>query len=70
MYIITNPEIEDPLDLPSGDLDVPLVIQDKNLDANGDLIFTTGDVPTIHPFWTPGTSGNYITVNGKVQRSF
>jgi FtsP/CotA-like multicopper oxidase with cupredoxin domain len=56
----------DPANLP--DL-VPLVIQDRMFDTNGQLYFPAG-VPFIpnpdHPYWVPEFLGDVICVNGKV----
>ena len=46
---------------------VPLVIQDRMFDANGELYFpNVGLNPAIHPFWMPEFIGDTIVVNGKV----
>ena len=55
----------DPANLPQL---VPLVIQDRMFDTNGQLYFPAG-VPFIpnpdHPFWVPEFLGDVICVNGK-----
>ncbi|WP_373513227.1 multicopper oxidase family protein, partial [Persicitalea sp.] len=58
MFIIDSPE-ERALKLPSGDYEIPLVIQDKRVDANGGLVYnpTMGEVMI-------GYMGDTITVNG------
>jgi spore coat protein A len=46
---------------------VPMVIQDRMFDTNGELFFpNVGLNPTIHPFWVPEFIGDTILVNGKV----
>jgi FtsP/CotA-like multicopper oxidase with cupredoxin domain len=46
---------------------VPLVIQDRMFDTNGQLFFpNVGLNPLIHPFWVPEFIGDTILVNGKV----
>jgi spore coat protein A len=46
---------------------VPLVIQDRMFDTNGQLYFpAVGLNPLIHPFWVPEFIGDTIVVNGKV----
>ena len=56
-YLIKDPA-EDALGLPSGSQDIPLLIQDKTLDANNNLVYAF-DV------WD-GQKGNLPVVNGKV----
>jgi spore coat protein A len=46
---------------------VPMVIQDRMFDTNGQLYFpNVGLNPAIHPFWVPEFIGDTILVNGKV----
>ena len=46
---------------------VPLVIQDRMFDVNGQLFFPNfGINPMTHPFWIPEFLGDTIVVNGKV----
>ena len=49
---------------------VPLVIQDRMFDTNGQLYFPAGAPfspnPAVHPFWVPEFEGDVIVVNGKV----
>jgi FtsP/CotA-like multicopper oxidase with cupredoxin domain len=47
------------LQLPSGAFDIPLLLQDKTFDAQGQLIF--------NPFEHDGFLGNQFMVNGKIQ---
>jgi spore coat protein A len=66
-YLLKSPE--DPISslLPSGEYDVPLLIQDRNFLNDGSLYFSsTGSAPNIHPYWNPTFLGNTIMVNGKV----
>ncbi|KAI3961080.1 hypothetical protein MKW92_002666 [Papaver armeniacum] len=66
-YIIRHPEIEDPLQLPSGHkYDQTLVIFDRMFNVDGSIYMNnTGDNPSIHPQWQPEYFGNMIIVNGK-----
>lgn len=66
-YIIEKPEVDDPLDLPSGeDDDIHLIIADRSFNTDGTLYMnSTGNVPSIHPQWQPEYFGEAITVNGK-----
>jgi spore coat protein A len=67
-----------PLKLPAGSQEIELVIQDRQFDTNGQLIFPDGtppDNPTglnggppnpgVHPYWIPEFFGDTIMVNGK-----
>jgi len=64
--------LRDPLDtiaqyLPSGQYEMPLVIQDRTFKINGEFWFPdVGLNPTIHPYWMPEFFGNTIMVNGLV----
>ena len=61
-FYIVEDELEDSLDLPSGDFDVPLVIQDRSFDANGTLRYTENI--------DEGFLGDTIVVNGTVSPRF
>ncbi len=53
--------------LPTGQFEVPLVIQDRNFLSDGSLYFSNeGSAPAIHPYWNPTFLGNTIMVNGLV----
>jgi spore coat protein A len=53
--------------LPSGEYEMPLVIQDRIFLSDGSLYFSSeGTNPAIHPYWQPAYLGNTIMVNGKV----
>ncbi len=45
---------------------IPLVIQDRMFDTNGELFFPTVGVNPEHPWWVPEFVGDTIIVNGKV----
>ncbi len=45
---------------------VPLVIQDRMFDTNGQLFFPNAGVSPEHPIWVPEFVGDTIIVNGKV----
>ena len=54
---------------PSGadtELVVPLVIQDRMFDTNGQLFFPNLGINPEHPYWVPEFVGDTIIVNGKV----
>ena len=61
-FYIVEDELEDSLDLPSGDFDVPLVIQDRAFNANGSLRYTENI--------DEGFLGDTIVVNGTVSPRF
>jgi spore coat protein A len=52
----------------SGPVDylVPLVLQDRMFDTNGQLFFPNVGINPEHPFWIPEFVGDTIVVNGKV----
>lgn len=69
-YAITDPALVlppglDPVGL-GGRLLVPLVIQDRMFDTNGQLFFPKVGVNPEHPYWVPEFVGDTIIVNGKV----
>jgi spore coat protein A len=45
---------------------IPLVIQDRMFDVNGQLFFPNVGINPEHPFWIPEFVGDTIVVNGKV----
>jgi FtsP/CotA-like multicopper oxidase with cupredoxin domain len=66
--------IAGPGKLPGGRQEVELVLQDRQFDTNGQLIFPDGyppgldgplQNPKLHPYWMPEFFGDVITVNGK-----
>jgi spore coat protein A, manganese oxidase len=59
-YILTD-DYEDGLGLPSGAYEIPLVIQDRNFDSTGKLVYTGN---------RNGETGNTILVNGTIQPHF
>lgn len=70
-YVLRDPA-HAPKGLPSGvdhhgvPLDIPLVIQDRLFDDQGQLFFPAiSDNPDVHPFWAPEFFGDTITVNGR-----
>lgn len=57
LYILTD-DHEESLGLPSGAYEVPLVIQDRNFDADGNLLYTRD---------LNGEVGNTLVINGSVK---
>jgi len=70
-YLVTEP-LALPFNMPTPDQIVPLVLQDRMFDTNGQLFFP-GDsaggvlwsVNPEHPYWVPEFVGDTIVVNGK-----
>ena len=62
-YLIRDPE-EDGLNLPSGQYEIPLMIQDRSFNADGSLLYPPAPQGT-HPVWMQEFFGNAICVNGK-----
>lgn len=67
-YLIRD-NLEPRLELPSGEYEVPLMIQDKSFNPDGSLFYPTEPatpVPGVYPSVVPAFIGNTIVVNGKV----
>jgi FtsP/CotA-like multicopper oxidase with cupredoxin domain len=65
-----------PLGLPAGNQEIELMIQDRQFDTNGQLLFPDSNDnpslvdgppsnPKIHPFWIPEFFGDTMLVNGR-----
>jgi FtsP/CotA-like multicopper oxidase with cupredoxin domain len=75
-YPIIDPQLRLPTGLhpvglqqgSSGAIDylIPLIIQDRMFDVNGQLYYPNTGVTDEHPFWIPAFAGDTIAVNGKV----
>jgi spore coat protein A len=48
------------------DFTIPLVLQDRMFDVNGQLFFPNLGINPQHPYWVPEFVGDTIVVNGKV----
>jgi spore coat protein A len=64
-YILTDPAQNLPSNLPGPADIVPLVIQDRSFDTNGQLYFPNVGINPEHPYWIPELVGDTIVVNGK-----
>jgi FtsP/CotA-like multicopper oxidase with cupredoxin domain len=71
-YLLVDPEQALPPNLPGPADIVPLVIQDRQFDTDGQLFFqadTAGGIQWApnpeHPYWSPEFVGDTIVVNGK-----
>jgi FtsP/CotA-like multicopper oxidase with cupredoxin domain len=69
-------ERHNPLGLPAGDFEIELMIQDRQFDTNGQLLFPDSATnpslvdgppgnPKLHPFWIPEFFGDAMVVNGR-----
>jgi spore coat protein A len=67
MYILRD-DVEEALNLPSGDFEIPLVIQDRSVAPDGSLVYPTQTAgnPKLPPVWIPEFFGENILVNGKI----
>jgi spore coat protein A len=66
-YLLRDPADEAAPLLPSGQYEMPIVIQDRTFKQNGDFWFDdVGLDPSVHPYWQPEFFGNTIMVNGMV----
>jgi len=68
VYLIRD-AVEDALNLPGGTFEVPLVFQDRSINADGSLNYPVqgeGVPQTIPPIWVPEFFGDLGLVNGKI----
>ena len=68
LYLLRD-GVESRLDLPGGEYEVPLVIQDRMFNSDGSLFYPVSDLPVSpqHPGpWVPEFFGDTILVNGKI----
>lgn len=67
-FYLLRDALEERSNLPCGDYEYPILIQDKSFNEDGSLFYP--DEPPfpvpVHPSITPGFVGNTIVVNGKV----
>jgi FtsP/CotA-like multicopper oxidase with cupredoxin domain len=78
-YMVVNPTLNlptsltplglangtNPLNATLGELLVPIVLQDRMFDVNGQFLFPNVGINTEHPFWIPEFVGDTIVVNDK-----
>jgi spore coat protein A len=57
--------VEDGLNIPKDPYEVPIVIQDRILNANGSLFYPNVGVTAVHPVWVPEFFGDTPVINGK-----
>lgn len=63
-YLIRD-AVEDSLNIPKGQFEIPLLIQDRLFNPDGSLLYPVADGGT-HQFWIPEFFGDTMCVNGKV----
>jgi spore coat protein A, manganese oxidase len=59
-------EVGNPLGLPAGPYEIPLVLQDKTFNADGSMFYPTQGVTAYHPQWVPEFFGDVAVVNAKI----
>lgn len=66
-YLLRDPADTTDDNLPSGEYEMPIVIQDRTFNTDGTMWFPTeGNSPVDHPYWNPEFFGDTIMVNGLV----
>jgi spore coat protein A len=63
IYLIRD-AIEDKLNIPKGQFEIPMLIQDRLFNPDGTLLYPVADGGT-HQFWIPEFFGDTMCVNGK-----
>ena len=59
-------ETDNPLGLPAGPYELPLVLQDKTFNADGSFFYPTAGVTPYHPEWVPEFFGDVAVINAKI----
>ena len=59
-------EADNPLGLPAGPYEIPLVLQDKTFNDDGTMFYPTEGVTAFHPEWVPEFFGDVAVVNAKI----
>jgi spore coat protein A len=59
-------EAGNPLGLPAGPYEIPLVLQDKTFNADGSMFYPTQGVTAYHPQWVPEFFGDVAVINAKI----
>jgi spore coat protein A len=65
-YLIRD-ESEDALNLPKGQFEIPLVIQDKLFRQSGAIDYPAVGISSDHPIWNPDFFSDTPAINGKVR---
>jgi spore coat protein A len=73
-YLLSDPDLALPPGLGAHDIGgaliVPMVLQDRSFDVDGQLLLPNLGINIEHPFWVPEFVGDTIVVNGKVWPTF
>lgn len=64
-YLLIDPKNKPPKKLPGPAEIIPVVLQDRMFDTNGQLYFPNDPINPEHPLWVPEFVGDTIVVNGK-----
>jgi spore coat protein A, manganese oxidase len=59
-------EFDNPLGLPAGPYEIPLVLQDKTFNADGSMFYPAQGVTAYHPQWVPEFFGDVAVINAKI----
>ncbi|HCW04868.1 MAG TPA: copper oxidase [Clostridium sp.] len=68
-FYIIHDSLEESLNIPKGEYDIPLLIQDKSFNADGSIFYPdqpATPVKGVYPSIVPAFIGNTIVVNGKL----
>lgn len=68
-FYLLRDEVEDSLNIPNGNFEIPLVIQDRSFNSDGSLFYPRQPDPPVtgvDPSVVPEFFGNTILVNGKI----
>ncbi|OZJ01360.1 hypothetical protein BZG36_05734, partial [Bifiguratus adelaidae] len=66
MFLIRKPGLDEKLGLPTGEYEIPLVLQDKFFNKDGSLFYPTVGKPGHFPVWVSDFEADTPIVNGKV----
>jgi len=64
-FYLLRDAFEASLNLPGGDYEVPLVIQDRAFNPDGSWAYPAEGITSVHPVWVPEFFGDVAVVNGK-----
>lgn len=65
-YLIRD-EAEDALNIPKGAFEIPVVLQDRVVNANGSINYPGYGLTNIHPVWQPDYFTDVPVINGKIR---
>ena len=64
-FYIVRDRVEESLALPSGEYEIPLMIQDRTFNFDGSLFYPTQGMTITHPVWNMEFFGDTPVVNGR-----